>query len=199
MEKNMKDKIRNTAAHLFAEHGYKATSMQQIADAVGVTKAALYYHYVSKDKLFLDIVTDTFSELIDAHHEYAASNAPVWDILNQWVDTMIRYSKIKKDHWLIINKFLSGNIKDRVYEVFLNFWKESYNSMNQIITRGIKESQIRPDIEVTFITASIFGIMHGQFTASMWNKIEVDDNLIKKTILGILKGGIASDDYKKYL
>jgi AcrR family transcriptional regulator len=193
----MKDKIRNTAAHLFAEHGYKATSMQQIADEVGVTKAALYYHYVSKDKLFLDIITDTSSELITLHHKFSESNLPVWEILEQWVEMMFQYSKIKKDHWLIINKFLSDNIKDRVFEVFMHFWKESYNSMNQIITKGMKEGQIRSDMDSRLITSSIFGIIHGQFTTSWWNKFEIDDNLIKKSILGILQGGIASDVYKK--
>jgi|GEM_PF-1469583 len=195
----MKEKIRDTAAHLFALHGYKSTSMQQIADEVGVTKAALYYHYVSKDKLFLDIVADTFSELINAHHEYAESEAPVWDILETWVNTMLQYSRIKKDNWLIINKFISGSIKDRIYEVFLHFWKESYNSMNTIISRGVREGHIRSDIDIRLISASIFGIMHGQFTTTLWDNIKIDDNVIKKTILGVLKGGIASDDYKKYL
>jgi len=44
------------ATRLFVERGFDGTSMREIADACGVTKAALYYHYPSKADLLLDIV-----------------------------------------------------------------------------------------------------------------------------------------------
>ena len=44
------------ATRLFVERGFDGTSMREIADACGVTKAALYYHYPSKSDLLLDIV-----------------------------------------------------------------------------------------------------------------------------------------------
>lgn len=47
--------IRETT-HLFVERGFDGTSMREIADACGVTKAALYYHYPSKADLLADIV-----------------------------------------------------------------------------------------------------------------------------------------------
>lgn len=44
-------RILPTALTLFGEHGYHGTSMQRIADALGVTRAAFYYHYASKQDL----------------------------------------------------------------------------------------------------------------------------------------------------
>jgi TetR/AcrR family transcriptional regulator, cholesterol catabolism regulator len=44
---NRRDQIIDTAAQLFQEQGYTATSVRQIADAVGVTEAALYYHFLN--------------------------------------------------------------------------------------------------------------------------------------------------------
>ena len=44
-------RILPTALTLFGEHGYHGTSMQRIADALGVTRAAFYYHYSSKQDL----------------------------------------------------------------------------------------------------------------------------------------------------
>jgi AcrR family transcriptional regulator len=43
--------ITARAALIFQQHGYAATSMQQIADAVGLSKASLYYYVGSKDDL----------------------------------------------------------------------------------------------------------------------------------------------------
>jgi len=42
---NRRDLILNTSAELFRKQGYATTSVRQIAEAVGVTEAALYYHF----------------------------------------------------------------------------------------------------------------------------------------------------------
>ena len=49
-------RILEVAAQLFAEHGYNATSMRQVAEAAGCTKPALYYHFANKAALFLEII-----------------------------------------------------------------------------------------------------------------------------------------------
>jgi AcrR family transcriptional regulator len=44
-------RIVNAALELFAEHGVGGTSLQMIADAVGVTKAAVYHQFKTKDEI----------------------------------------------------------------------------------------------------------------------------------------------------
>lgn len=44
-----------TATTLFGDRGVHSTSMREIAEALGVTKAALYYHFESKDQLHFEI------------------------------------------------------------------------------------------------------------------------------------------------
>jgi len=48
---------------LFAEHGYHGLSMEQLADAAGVSKPVLYQHFPSKRDLYLAIVHDAVAEL----------------------------------------------------------------------------------------------------------------------------------------
>ncbi len=53
------------ALSLFAEHGYAATTMDDIAEAAGVTKPLVYQHFESKRALYLELM-DVFSrELVD--------------------------------------------------------------------------------------------------------------------------------------
>ena len=61
-EKNTKDKILEEALKLFAQSGYMGTSMNDIASKLGVTKAALYKHYKSKQEI-LDSIIDKMNEL----------------------------------------------------------------------------------------------------------------------------------------
>ncbi len=48
--------IQEVALELFSQHGYDGTSLREIADRLGVTKAALYYHYRTKDDILVAIV-----------------------------------------------------------------------------------------------------------------------------------------------
>ena len=51
-----KERITEEALNLFAEYGYKGTSVKQIADAVGIKDASLYKHFKSKQEIFESIV-----------------------------------------------------------------------------------------------------------------------------------------------
>lgn len=51
------DQIYRAAARLFVDKGYAATSMNEIAEAVGITKAGLYYFVKSKNDLALNLIT----------------------------------------------------------------------------------------------------------------------------------------------
>ncbi len=57
--------ILRTAARLFQERGYEATSMQDVASALNLSKGALYHHFQSKDEILFEIMNhglDIFEE-----------------------------------------------------------------------------------------------------------------------------------------
>jgi AcrR family transcriptional regulator len=58
----------------FGTHGFSATSMNDVALTAGVTKPVLYQHFESKHHLFLELLTDTSSQLID-RIDHAVSSA----------------------------------------------------------------------------------------------------------------------------
>jgi AcrR family transcriptional regulator len=58
-------RIQRIALELFAERGYDGTSLREIAERLGVTKAALYYHFKSKEDIVTSLVEDYFGKLDD--------------------------------------------------------------------------------------------------------------------------------------
>lgn len=66
-------KIRDAAAAAFAEKGYDGTSLQEVATAVGVTKAGLYHYFPTKEALYEAIVLDTLNDLIAGAEEAVAA------------------------------------------------------------------------------------------------------------------------------
>jgi AcrR family transcriptional regulator len=62
MMNDTRDRILAVALDLFMEQGYDKTSLREIAEQVGVTKAALYYHFASKEEIFRTLV-EPFSDV----------------------------------------------------------------------------------------------------------------------------------------
>jgi AcrR family transcriptional regulator len=58
-----RERIQSIALELFAEQGYEKTSLREIAERLGVTKAALYYHFKSKEDIVRSFIEDYRAEL----------------------------------------------------------------------------------------------------------------------------------------
>jgi AcrR family transcriptional regulator len=59
-------RILDVALELFVEHGYDKTSLREIADRLGVTKAALYYHFRTKEDILAGIVANMAAPIEEA-------------------------------------------------------------------------------------------------------------------------------------
>lgn len=56
-------RIQQIALELFTEHGYDKTSLREIAERLGVTKAALYYHFKSKEEIVESFIQDSVTKV----------------------------------------------------------------------------------------------------------------------------------------
>ncbi|WP_455382776.1 TetR/AcrR family transcriptional regulator, partial [Salinispira pacifica] len=61
--RNLRQDATETAAAMFAEAGYDGISMREIAQALGVSKAALYYHFADKQSLMLAVLEEYLAEI----------------------------------------------------------------------------------------------------------------------------------------
>jgi AcrR family transcriptional regulator len=69
-------RILAEALHRFSERGYSATSTREIADALGLTKAALYYHFATKDEILNALISEAFENLRVIVEESDGSRSP---------------------------------------------------------------------------------------------------------------------------
>ncbi|WP_051366350.1 TetR/AcrR family transcriptional regulator [Hamadaea tsunoensis] len=80
--------IQHVALALFTERGYDATSMREIAEHLGITKAALYYHFSGKEAIIASLLEENLRALDDLLAE-AARRPPSprrsTDLLADWV------------------------------------------------------------------------------------------------------------------
>lgn len=94
-----RQRLLDTALRLFCEYGVEGTSLQMIADELGVTKAAVYYYFKTKDELAEAVAAPTLLELeqvIAAARAKRSRAAQVDHALRGFVDVIIRQRSLLK-------------------------------------------------------------------------------------------------------
>lgn len=84
-------RILDAAVEAFAERGYEATSVAEIAAAAGITKPVLYDHFSSKRDLFVELMERARDELTLRGAEAMAADAPLEERVRTAVDAFYAF------------------------------------------------------------------------------------------------------------
>jgi AcrR family transcriptional regulator len=92
-----RSRAQKVALELFAEQGYEKTSLREIAERLGVTKAALYYHFKSKEDIVHSFTDDYFEEidrLLDWAKAQPQTEQTRREILDRYVGIVLAGSEV---------------------------------------------------------------------------------------------------------
>ena len=96
-----RERILENALALFTERGLDGTTLQQIADRVGVTKAALYYYYRAKDDLVAAIIEPALEDLnalVTSRSDDLDTPSQRREALERYLDFLLRFRRLMS--WL---------------------------------------------------------------------------------------------------
>jgi AcrR family transcriptional regulator len=163
-----RQQILDTAKRLFAEHGVRATSLSKLADALGITKAGLYYYFDSKQSLVIETVRQNVAEF------RADVMAPLPDDLD--VTAMLRARLDRKlqrteEHGALDMRFfytvmLEALDEPEIEAEFEAFWGDSETELARWIRQGQAEGRYRPDVDVDATITALSGATIG--TDLLW-------------------------------
>jgi AcrR family transcriptional regulator len=103
VEPGTRTRIQQVAIKLFTDNGYEATSLREIAEHLGVTKAALYYHFKTKDEIIQSLVDDQVA-MIEKLIEWAQAQPRTHEMRREFVR---RYAELlhERDHYKLMRFF----------------------------------------------------------------------------------------------
>ncbi|WP_420111297.1 TetR/AcrR family transcriptional regulator [Pseudactinotalea sp.] len=93
-----RSRIQAVALELFTSAGLERTSLQQIADRLGLTKPALYYHFASRDELVLSLLqpfVDDIQEFLGAQQS-GPRGGDRTAFLESYVDLLLRHRDVSR-------------------------------------------------------------------------------------------------------
>jgi len=101
----MTEDILNIASHLFSEKGYKATSLQEIADKVGLHKTSLFHYFKNKEEILMGVMDESLVDHMNILNEVANNpNLSGEEKLKIALEKQVSVTCKYKDH---INVYLS--------------------------------------------------------------------------------------------
>lgn len=83
--RNRDEAVLAAAISVMSERGYAATSIQEVADRVGVLKGSLYHYFSSKEELLFRIINESYAESIAIAEQVAALGLPPIDELAEYL------------------------------------------------------------------------------------------------------------------
>lgn len=90
-----------TAARLFAERGYRETSMGDLTAATGLAAGGIYHYIESKDELLISICDELLDPLLERAREILAAEAPAEEHVRQLLRAWLAHIASHRDHMLV--------------------------------------------------------------------------------------------------
>ena len=145
----VREKIRAAAVQLFAEMGYHAAPLRDIAGLAGIQAASIYYHYSSKQALLVEIM-DTYMRQLNASLEgILAQPTGVAERLYEAIASHIRLHTTYKAEFFIIDTEIRA-LEDEQRAQILALRDQYERLLQRLLQEGIDQGVLRPtDVKVS--------------------------------------------------
>jgi AcrR family transcriptional regulator len=188
-EKNgsRKDVIVRKAATLFREKGYKAASMRDLAEAVGVEAASLYNHIKSKSELLHELVFNVANRFV----------LKIDEIESEEISSLKKMEKILRFHIVeMIHQYEEVYVSDREWKHLSDPYLSNYQNQRRvyrkrlaaIIEEGIRNKEIKtidaPTVVLIFLHA-VSGIESWHRSTKKISAEELEQNMVAILIDGL--------------
>jgi AcrR family transcriptional regulator len=158
MPQTKNHEIFEAAASLFKQKGFHATSMQDIADAVGMQKGSLYYHISSKEELLFRISYQAISAITERLEKIATAPLTPSDKLRTAIVNHVEMLCDKLDLMSVFlkeSKLLTAEQQARI----LAYRRRYEELFKDILREGIAAGDFRP-VDVGVVTNALLGMLN---------------------------------------
>jgi AcrR family transcriptional regulator len=149
--------IITVAARLFKEKGYRATTLEDIAAAVGMLKGSLYYYIRSKEELLYLVVRDPIRQAYNKLEEIVTSQAPVHCKIAQ---AIANHMTLFHQHYPHIAVYLHDyhHLMQQLQKNIIETPKHYQRLWATLLQQGVDTGELRPDLNVKVTGYAILGM-----------------------------------------
>jgi TetR/AcrR family transcriptional regulator, cholesterol catabolism regulator len=152
----------STALDMFAERGYEHTSIEDIADRLGILKGSLYHYITSKEDLLVNIMSDGMARLQPVIDDIHALEEPPEAKLRIFLE---RYTvHAIEQRWM--NRIFASDFRslDRKNQRDIVAQRDEYDRfLTALIEDAQADGSVRPDIDARVTASAVFGMINSTY------------------------------------
>jgi len=149
-------RILTEAAKVFRQKGYNSATMEDLANALGVTKAAVYYYYPKKHDILLEICEQALDRALERIRLNDAGK-PAVERLQQLVADHVEIMTDNLEEWTVFFQELDLRKDPRARRVLAR-QREFGERVEELIQAGIDSGEFRSDADVKLVSVGILGM-----------------------------------------
>ena len=160
------------AAKLLAERGFRGTSIQNIADQVGMTHPGLLYYFGSKERLLHEVVAERERIELEAmrnwEREGVASLRRLPDLarLNVENDMYTRLHQV-----LVVENFDAASV---LHDFFVQWFQRARQITMRVARADIARGDLADDVDLELLAVEVVAVLHGLETQWLLDPGRVD-------------------------
>lgn len=154
----MKDKLTRESVLLFEKKGFSQTSIQDIVDALNVTKGTFYYYFSSKEQLLMDIHLEYITDLLERQQLILDNEETTQkEKLTQMIHLLIADIKDNGPYGRVFFREIRHLLNDNMDIIDQKRTKFRLN-IEEVVRTGINNEEFRNDLQAEMIAFGILGV-----------------------------------------
>lgn len=155
--------LKEAALGLFAERDYASVTIKDIAGALGVNSALIYYYFENKEDLFHAAITHAVDRALASHAALAADHDEPVDLIRGWLRTNAEQAEpIRRLVKVMLDDAGSATHQVGIEETVGRFYAAESSILSEAIRAGIAAGRFRPVDAgrlAAFVSVHLDGIM----------------------------------------
>ena len=188
-ENDLREQILDTAKSLFIQQGYHGLAMRQISEALGVSKAALYYHFKDKEELFLAIISSNLDELESAIDSIRSRQVSYKEQIILFVQHVLEQPAEQRAMIRLASQEMSQLSATARKKFDKTYHDKFIGKLQAIFQAGVGNGEFRP-LDPAIATWALLGIMYPYFYPAHTGATPVRSEIINQ-IINIYLSGVA--------
>ncbi|MBS1248907.1 MAG: HTH-type transcriptional repressor AcnR [Chloroflexi bacterium] len=156
-----RDHILEKAEQLFTKHGYQGASIRKIADACGVTNAALYYHFTNKEALFVEVIKQHAFRLGTRMRQAGGREGSYQERVTAMAQEYMELMSERRSLFHLLRHKVKGMKRKPPQEHFGEIYSTMFGPIEEILQEAIEAGELRSLPENYSGTSVLLGMLHG--------------------------------------
>ena len=183
-EQAQKKRIIDGATQVFAEHGYCLTTMDQICQALQLSKGAIYIYFKSKEELFISALQAIYERRFAILSTAYQANDPIPRKFEKILDRL--GSMMSHDDYVFIRLSLEGFLESEHIPSLQAIKSDSYQRFYELLYGLLQEGQlageINPDLNLSSVTVVLMAVSDGLMLHSLVQDRGIDPDRVRQIV-----------------